>query len=180
MKLFEELKQRIDDHVEDIWEKDIILKRNEYLKISGTKDTNIYYIVSGSVRICLEREDEEITFRFGYEKNFIGALDSYIADRPSEFCIKAIKKSEVKVIKKSHFEKFLHHKTENFMLWHRILMQGILEQGERELDILTASPIERYNRVFKRSPHLFQIVPGKYIANYLRMTPETYSRLKKS
>ena len=51
---------------------------------------------------------------------------------------------------------------------------------ERERDILTSSPLERYNRVLKRSPLLFQEIPNKYIADYLRMTPETLSRIKKS
>jgi hypothetical protein len=34
--------------------------------------------------------------------------------------------------------------------------------------------------VFKRSPQLFQEIPNKHIASYLRMSPETLSRLKKS
>lgn len=51
---------------------------------------------------------------------------------------------------------------------------------ERERDLLIESPKERYLRVFKRNPKLFQIIPNKHIANYLRMSPETYSRLKKS
>ena len=58
--------------------------------------------------------------------------------------------------------------------------QLILQQLEREKDILTSSPIERYKRVLKRSPQLFQEIPNKYIADYLRMTPETLSRIKKS
>ena len=55
-----------------------------------------------------------------------------------------------------------------------------LDQFEREIDLLTASPEERYLRVLKRSPKVFQEVPHKYIAEYLRMTPETLSRIKKS
>lgn len=51
---------------------------------------------------------------------------------------------------------------------------------EREIDILTFSPAERLNRVQERSPHLFQEIPSKYIAAYLRMTPETLSRIRKS
>jgi len=55
-----------------------------------------------------------------------------------------------------------------------------LQQMERERDLLTSSPMERYLRVKDRSPQLFQEIPNKYIASYLRMTPETLSRLKKS
>jgi CRP/FNR family transcriptional regulator, anaerobic regulatory protein len=54
----------------------------------------------------------------------------------------------------------------------------VVQQMQRELDLLTASPIERYRRVIARSPQLFQEVPLKYIADYLRMTPETLSRLR--
>ena len=49
-----------------------------------------------------------------------------------------------------------------------------------EIDILTNSPKERYKRVLKRSPQLFQEIPNRHIANYLRMSAETLSRLKKS
>ena len=65
-------------------------------------------------------------------------------------------------------------------MWTSMLEELVLQQIEREKDILTNSPKERYNRVLKRSPQLFQEIPNKYIANYLRMTPETLSRLKKS
>jgi CRP-like cAMP-binding protein len=58
--------------------------------------------------------------------------------------------------------------------------QLIYQQLEREKDLLTSSPTERYAKVKQRSPQLFQEIPHKYIASYLRMTPETLSRLKKS
>ena len=72
-------------------------------------------------------------------------------------------------------------KTEkNIILWTQILENLVIQQMEREIDILTNSPKERYLRVLKRSPQLFQEIPNKHIANYLRMSPETLSRLKKS
>ncbi len=60
------------------------------------------------------------------------------------------------------------------------MIQLIYEQLEREKDILIHSPRKRYERVLKRSPQLFQEIPHKYIASYLRMSPETLSRIKKS
>lgn len=60
-------------------------------------------------------------------------------------------------------------------------MNGLLNSMlEREIDLLTSSPFERYNRILERSPQVFQEIPLKYIASYLRMTPETLSRLRKS
>jgi CRP-like cAMP-binding protein len=65
-------------------------------------------------------------------------------------------------------------------LYSVLLEQLVLQQMEREQDLLITSPVERYQRVLERSPMLFQEVPHKYIAAYLRMSPETLSRIKKS
>ena len=85
----------------------------------------------------------------------------------------------VKVITKTQVDNFLKIET-NRILWTAILENLVLQQMEREIDILTSSPKERYQRVLKRSPQLFQEIPNRYIANYLRMSAETLSRLKKS
>ena len=98
----------------------------------------------------------------------------------NDFYIQAIKKSTVKVISKETFMAFINSSPENLKIWLEILEDLVLQQIEREKDLLIQSPRERYERVLKRSPQLFQEIPNKHIANYLRMTPETLSRLKKS
>ncbi|HLO55699.1 MAG TPA: Crp/Fnr family transcriptional regulator [Saprospiraceae bacterium] len=160
-------------------QKTITLERNEFLKVKGSIDTNIYYVESGSLSVFILDEYEEQVIRFGYQGNIIVALDSYLTGKPSDFYIQAIKKSTVKVITKLQMDNFLS-KEENNLLWTKILEDLVLQQMEREIDILTSSPKERYLRVLKRSPKLFQEIPNRYIANYLRMSPETLSRLKKS
>lgn len=160
-------------------QKTITLERNEFLKVKGSIDTNIYYVESGSLSVFILDECEEQVIRFGYQGNIIVALDAYLTGKPSDFYIQAIKKSTVKVITKLQMDNFLS-KEENNLLWTKILEDLVLQQMEREIDILTSSPKERYRRVLKRSPKLFQEIPNRYIANYLRMSPETLSRLKKS
>ena len=160
-------------------DKKVTLERNDFLKVEGSIDTNIYFIESGSLRVFVISEYEEQTIRFGYKDNLIVSLDSFLSGKPSNFYIQAIKKTEVKVISKSTFDEFL--KTDKNRNWWIEVLEGlVLQQMEREMDILTTSPKERYERVLKRSPQLFQEVPHRYIANYLRMSPETLSRLKKS
>lgn len=180
MNLFQELEEKIEQYPKELWEKEVCLNRNEYLKKPGTVDTNIYFIKTGSLQILLETEEDDITFRFAYEGNIISALDSFLSKKPSDFAIKAIKKSEVKVMRKELFEEFISSSSENLQLWQRILSTIILEMGEREKDLLLYSPEKRYQRVLERTPALFQLVPAKYIASYLRMTPETLSRIRKS
>lgn len=169
---------KLDDN--QIWEREIELSRNEYLKRAGEKDTNLYFVVSGCIRAFVIEEFDEHTIRFGYQHNLIGALDSFISESPSDFCLQALKKTRVKVVSKERYMAFVHSNSENLKMWTLLLEALIYSLLERERDILTSSPIDRYKKVLKRSPKLFQEVPHKYIASYLRMTPETLSRIKKS
>jgi CRP-like cAMP-binding protein len=162
------------------WEQEIEVKRNEYITVPGNKNTNMYFVVSGSLRVFIEDDIEEHTIRFGYQNSFITALDSFLKDIPTTFYIQAIKKCTLKVISKENFLKCINSSKENQVLWQELLQEFVYQQIERENDLIIYSPQKRFDRVFKRSPHLFQEVPQKYIASYLRMTPETLSRILKS
>ncbi len=163
----------------ELSEKTITIDRNKFLKVKDSIDTNLYYVESGSLRIFVLDQYEEQTIRFGYKENLIVSLDSFLTDKPSDLFIQAIKKTVIKVVTKQQIKKFLETEC-NRNLWMKILENLVVQQMEREIDILTNSPKERYERVLKRSPQLFQEIPNKHIANYLRMSAETLSRLKKS
>lgn len=178
MSVIQQLQQKIT--ATNKWDKSITLERNEYLKVGGSTDTNLYYITSGSLKIFIIDEYEEHIIRFGYQDNFIAALDSFIREKPSDLFIQALKKTELNVIKKSQYMQFVQSSPENIAMWSQVLGELIVQQMEREQDILISSPAKRYQRVLARSPQLFQEIPHKYIASYLRMTPETLSRIKKS
>lgn len=158
----------------------ITLKRNEYLCASGNIDTNAYYVENGSLRIFVLDENEEQIIRFAYTGNLFAVLDSFFTNRPTAFYVQTIKKTTLKAIAKQELDAFIAEEEQHQLFWTKILEDLVLQQMEREVDILTSSPLERYHRVLKRSPRLFQEIPNRYIANYLRMSAETFSRIKKS
>lgn len=163
----------------ELSEKTITIDRNEFLKAKGSIDTNIYFVESGSLKIYVLDDYEEQIIRFGYKDNLIVSLDSFLTNKPSDFFIQAIKKSTLKIITKQQIDTFLKE-GKNGNLWTVLLEDLVIQQLEREIDLLTNSPKERYQRVLKRSPQLFQEIPLRHIANYLRMSAETLSRLRKS
>lgn len=185
------LKTRIDEHPQFSWQKKLEIKRGEFIKFTGTVDTNFYFILSGCLRAFLEKDGEEQIIRFGYAGDFFGALDSFIHEKSSPLGLQAMRKSTILVISKKQFLDFIEADyfgeeqsqltapISNAELWSELRNNFILGLMEREMDLLTSSPAQRYQRVLTRSPHLFQLVPAKYIANYLRMSPETLSRLRK-
>lgn len=170
------------DHIiiNRLWSKELVLSRGELLKNEGTIDTNIYFIEEGSMRIFIADEHDEKTIRFGYTGELIVALDSFISETSSPLQIQTIRKTKVKVISKSIFTEIVENNEIFKYSWMQIMSVLLVECMHREIDILTKSPRERYNRVLERSPRLFQEIPHKYIASYLNMSAETLSRISNS
>src|SRR5690606_31625210 len=92
----------------------------------------------------------------------------------SVFLIQAIRKTKVKQISRSACLSFIKQDPANGQLWQDMLEQLVLQQLEREMDLLTSSPKDRYQRVLQRSPELFHRIPHKHIASYLKMAPRLY------
>ena len=164
----------------EIWSNTIELDRNEFLIKAGEKDQKVYFVEKGALRVFYLSEFEEITIRFGYKKNFITSLPSFFNNEASLFYIQAIRKTILKTIDKKVFVDFIEKTPARKEQYRLFIEELVSQQIEREIDILTYSPIERLKRVQERSPQLFQEIPAKYIASYLRMTPETLSRIHKS
>lgn len=156
--------------------KKLVLQRGDYLKKANTADTNIYLVEKGSLIIFIMDGDEERIVRFGYDGNIVVSLDSFLNEQPSGLYIQAIKRTQLRVASKKAFRQFADQSPQ---YWITVLEDLVLQQMEREKDLLIQSPAERYRRVLERSPLLFQHIPNKYIAAYLRMSAETLSRLKK-
>lgn len=178
MKSYQLLRDYI--HKEGVLVNKRTFKRDEFLKVAGTLDTTIYFIISGSVKAYFLNKEEERILYFGYENSIITALDSFISNKKSELEIRAIKKTEAYYLTKEEFESFLHSNMKYLKLWNKVLEDMILYQFNREKELLLNSPEERYKEALIRNPEMFQRIPNKHIASYLRMAPETLSRLKKS
>lgn len=159
---------------------ELTVAKNAFIVPEGKVDQHIYFIERGAVRVFLQSEFEELTIRFGYQGSFITSLSSFIKGTPSEFYIQAIRATKLRVISKVQFQEYIDCDDRYLKLYNAILEGLVLQQLEREIDLLTYSPSERLQRVLERSPNVFQEIPSKYIASYLRMTPETLSRIRKS
>lgn len=167
-------------HAAQAWEKTHTLARGEDLVRPGQTDQRIYWVESGLVHAYLPQEDQLQTIRLGYTGNLIGALDAHFLNQPTAYGIQALRKTQLRSLSKTSWEQFLHSDPQWMPHWLRVMELLVVQQMDRERDLLADNPEARYQRVLARSPQLFQQVPHKYIASYLRMAPETLSRIKKA
>ncbi len=155
----------------------VSLKRGDFLIRPGMVEKHLYFVKSGALRAFLISENEEFTIRFGYTDSIITAIPSYFNGLSTELYIQAIRKTELLRASKEEFETYINHDIERMKSYQKLLKELVASFYEREIDLLTKNPKERLERLLHRSPKVFQEIPHKYIASYLRMTPETLSRL---
>jgi CRP-like cAMP-binding protein len=173
--LFAEIEKKYPAQVNEV-----SLKRGDFLLRQGQVERFTYLILEGAVVVKRFNESDDHLIRFGYRGSFLNSLPSFFDDSPSRFAILAIRKTRVKRFAKEAVFDLVRSKPAWKDAYIAILENLAAQFVEREIDLLTSSPAERYGRILTRSPRLFEEVPLRYIAEYLRMTPETLSRLRKS
>ena len=165
---------------EDVNWTEIQLSRGDLLSRAGEIEKYFYFVESGALRAYTIVEDKEFTVRFGYRGSIFTSLSSFFSGEPGEMYIEAIRSSNVLKCHKTELDRFVSASLERLQAYRYLLEDLVIGCIERENDLLTQDPKKRLERVLDRSPQLFQEIPHKYIAAYLRMSPETLSRLLNS
>ncbi len=166
--------------LEEYWSEMRTLKRSEHLLRPGQIERYLYFVVEGSFRVYFPTEDgEEYAIAFGYTANIFNSVPSFFLEQASEFGIQALKQSTVLQISKAQLSALRAASPNIEKCWHHFMEMGLIGLIERESAMLIPDPRVRLKKLLKRSPDLFQHVPLKHIASYLRMAPETLSRIFK-
>jgi len=156
------------------------VKRGEYLSRAGEIERYFYFVQSGAIRAYTIVEDKEFTVRFAYKGSIFTSLSSFFSGEAGEMYIEAIRSSRVLKCHKTDYVNYVTENKERLLAYKELLEKLVVDCIERENDLMIQDPKSRLERVRKRSPQLFQEIPHKYIAAYLRMSPETLSRLLNS
>ena len=151
----------------------------EMIVESGGYARYFYFVLSGVQAIYLLNEKgEKVIFGFSFKGSPSGAFDSFIRQEPSNFFLEALTSSTMIGITKSDFD-LLFKKFPEFYRWRAHFMEDILlGRISREVELSTFSAKKRFDAFTKRCPPELLEIPQKYLASYLNMTPETFSRLR--
>lgn len=153
-------------------------KKGEAITKQNNVEQNLYFILSGVVRLFFEREDRDITFNFGFPNHFISAFSSYLTKEPSLFYLEALTEVNAICIPKENLEYIYQNTGCGLHLARVFLEETIIYMSQRETDFMLLSPTERYLSLFERTPTLLQDIPLKYLASYIGITPQALSRIR--
>ncbi|SEK26992.1 cAMP-binding domain of CRP or a regulatory subunit of cAMP-dependent protein kinases [Maribacter orientalis] len=157
----------------------IDLKKGDTLVTPGQLVDYFYYVATGCIYYYKLDEGEQKVLEFYTDDIFFTDLPAYVKGTPSNYYLKASEATVVYAIKKLDAEN-------SFSRSHQLERFGRLSMQEAFIKIFTRverlnsrTNEERYLRLIKKRPDLFQRVPQYLIASYLGLTPVGLSKLRK-
>ncbi len=150
------------------------LRKNDVLLEEGAVCRSFFYILSGS---CYQAQEGEITeniIDLHLEKEWMFNHRSLVEQSPSTTSIRAFTKSEVMELSLDSLHRLITQ-SPAFLQFGSILNQT----GNRTYLFDNAfNPAQKYQYIQKAKPMIAQVFPIKMIAAYLKIAPETLSRVR--
>ena len=154
------------------------IKKNDFILEAGHVTGKIGYVVSGILRTYYVVGEREITTDFLIPGSIAAGMLSFLSDEPQNAYIVALEDALLTTITKENlFE--LYHENWKWQQVGRLLMEfNYMRIEDRSICLQTLTARGRYEHLLKRMPGLIEHVPLQYIASYLGMKPETFSRIR--
>lgn len=161
----------------DIWQP-YEAKRKTILTKTGETEKYLYFVLDGVQRgFYLHDDGREATIVFTYPFSFSGIADSFLTQTPSKFFLETLTASSfLRTEYKRLNELLLKYHNFQTCIFRAIsfTFAGVLE---RQIEIQCFSAEEKFKALLKRSPHVLQLIPHKYLASYLGIDATTFSKL---
>jgi CRP-like cAMP-binding protein len=149
-------------------------KNNIFLK-KGQVCQALYFVNEGAIRqYYITENEDELTLNLFAENDWVLDFDSFAHQKPSKNALITLENSVI-------FELNIHDlhaliaQSQSFLLLAKAFNLGVIDST---YDILT-TPEEKYKYLLATRPNILQKFSLKYIASYLKMTPETLSRVRR-
>ncbi|OJJ22153.1 hypothetical protein BKI52_08940 [marine bacterium AO1-C] len=159
----------------------ISVKKNQLIKIAGTTEHCIYYIIKGSGGTFSLKGNKLVCLELCYEGDFFGDYYSMLIQAPSKLETMALEHGELLKIPFQALNKFYAKQGAIFKeKIGRIAAENLYLLKQKQLiDLQTLTAEERYTQLLQKQPHILQRTPIRHIASYLGITPETLSRIRR-
>jgi len=138
----------------------------------------LYFVIKGLARKFFYKGKEEVITQIAKEGELISSSVSYFSGMPSGYVVETIEPTTFYSLHHDRAEQLYSRYPKLERLSRLIITELFLQKEVWELERIRFSTKERFLRFMTDNPELFQRVPQKYLASYLNIKPETFSRLK--
>ena len=152
--------------------------RRQQLVSVGDVEQHMNFLVRGLARMYFIKGRTEVITNIAKEGELISSSASFLSGDPSCYFIETLEPAMMLSITREHLDSLYRQSPSVERLGRLITTQFVLQKEEWELECMRLDTKERFLRFVENNPDLLQRVPQKYLASYLNMKPETFSRLK--
>jgi CRP-like cAMP-binding protein len=153
-------------------------KRKTLLTKAGETERYLYFVLEGVQRAFYSGDDgHEATIVFTYPPSFSGIADSFLTQTPSQFFLETLTTSRFLRTSHKQLEDLMHSHADILQMVLRLTSFALRGVLERQIELQCFSAEQRFRTLFKRSPHILNLIPHKYLASYLGLDPTTFSKL---
>ena len=154
------------------------INKSSWLIEEGTIENYVHFLLSGAVMVYVKHEGREVCTNFRFHNDFTCSFTSMITRAPSRYWIQAIHDTETLSIHYQDLENLYANHMEINTMGRRMMALLLIDKRQREVDFLTLSAHERYDKLLDEHPQLIQEIPLKHLASFLGITPESLSRIR--
>ena len=153
-------------------------EQGHILTNEGQVEDHLNLVVTGLLRKFLIRKDREFTLQLATEGHLCQSEISYLRRQPSEVVIEALEPTTVLSLSFAEMQRGLESNIGFDYMGFHLLVSIYILKDERHYKQLKFTAREKFLDFMANHPHMLQRVPQKYLASYLNIKPETFSRLK--
>lgn len=153
-------------------------EKREMLLRPGEVEEYMSFVIRGLCRMYFYKGRSEVILNLAKEKELISSSSSFLSGAPSNYYIETLEPTTLLSITRDDLEKVYRQNSRIERLGREMITHFVLEKEEWEHACMRLDTRERFLQFVERNPELVQRVPQKYLASYLNMKPETFSRLK--
>ncbi|MGQ0740300.1 MAG: Crp/Fnr family transcriptional regulator [Bacteroidota bacterium] len=152
--------------------------RKELLTKAGEVENYFNFILSGLIRKYYLRGREEINTQISFEGHIIHSQESFHSRTPSEYFVETIEPSVVASITFDDMEKIYASSPKMEHMARMVITYTMVLKDRWQVQMVKMTARERFLNFVTKNPELLQRVPQKFLASYLNIKPETFSRFK--
>ncbi len=152
--------------------------KKEVLTKAGEVENHFNFIVKGLARKYYRKNHHEINTQISFEGQMLLSQESFHSRLPSEYFIEAIEPTTVVSITYDDTEKLFASSQRMERLGRLIVTYSMVIKDRWQIQLVKMTPRERFLNFVTKNPELMQRVPQKFLASYLNIKPETFSRFK--
>jgi CRP-like cAMP-binding protein len=152
--------------------------KKELLTKAGEVEDNFNFIVKGLARKYYKKGSHEINTQISFEGHLLVSQESFHSRLPSEYYIETIEPTTVVTITHNDLEKVYASSPKMEHLARLLITYAMVLKDRWQMQLVKMTPRERFLNFVTRNPELMQRVPQKFLASYLNIKAETFSRFK--